>query len=588
MRSKESSSDTKQKPRYIKVDENVTSQNYEKSESASSGGIFRRPILGPIKDGVGEFSGKFTDAFLKTGDAVKEAAQITGKGLKKAVESHLPRTLGIDDLNFHDQATKGKALETMSENSEITAEKLDQSEVLVAAKVGPKAAAKDDPKVEAKAAQHANKEKLCSTILVDENITKFKIEHPAAVHEKAPIPQLADSVRSFVFCLVMFGFLEFWLALRHREDTVMRDFLINILLWIMPFCVFFGHVMGQLNATKTIKWMYNENLRLRKRVTQLEMQVNSNQLDSISCQKRQSFLKRASFLITEKVTADRDKDALLPDEFFSVLQDRKTSLAEETKICDSLMNRLLKVDTFSKSPDGQKVKPICTWLGNDYLLTDSPEDPIYRNKYLNRVGIRDTPLFVFNAVMPWANIVLYFQMPAWVKTFDQIEVDESDTEEIKCYKRFLINDDEYRRLRLQFLPCIVECPSAVRIIAPAKKELIGRAALLPSVSWYRQDETVDKFGEKRCALMEATADMSQTAFCRSVARIIRRNIESVSIDVAWVIDKPELQKEYEPACCLGMCKMDHVDISRAPILPPPSKEEEIRVASFVASKYNLQ
>jgi len=41
--------------------------------------------------------------------------------------------------------------------------------------------------------------------------------------------------------------------------------------------------------------------------------------------------------------------------------------------------------------------------------------------------------------MPWANIVLYFQMPAWVKTFDQIEVDESDTEEIKCFKVSFIN-----------------------------------------------------------------------------------------------------------------------------------------------------
>jgi len=41
--------------------------------------------------------------------------------------------------------------------------------------------------------------------------------------------------------------------------------------------------------------------------------------------------------------------------------------------------------------------------------------------------------------MPWANIVLYFQMPAWVKTFDQIEVDESDTEEIKCFKVSFFN-----------------------------------------------------------------------------------------------------------------------------------------------------
>jgi hypothetical protein len=65
---------------------------------------------------------------------------------------------------------------------------------------------------------------------------------------------------------------------------------------------------------------------------------------------------------------------------------------------------------------------------------------------------------------------------------------------------------------------------------------------------------------------------------------LRRHIGSLSLDLAWVVDQPELQKEYEPACFLGVLKVDHIDLSEAPILPSQSEEDDIISASMVASQ----
>jgi hypothetical protein len=43
-------------------------------------------------------------------------------------------------------------------------------------------------------------------------------------------------------------------------------------------------------------------------------------------------------------------------------------------------------------------------------------------------------MMVLNAIMPWANIVLYMEMPEWVTDFDNIELQDSDPEDVKCFK----------------------------------------------------------------------------------------------------------------------------------------------------------
>ncbi len=51
-----------------------------------------------------------------------------------------------------------------------------------------------------------------------------------------------------------------------------------------------------------------------------------------------------------------------------------------------------------------------------------------------RCGLRDVPTLILNITLAWANIVLYYEMPHWVKNFDCISINEWDPDDIKVFK----------------------------------------------------------------------------------------------------------------------------------------------------------
>jgi hypothetical protein len=151
-----------------------------------------------------------------------------------------------------------------------------------------------------------------------------------------------------------------------------------------------------------------------------------------------------------------------------------------------------------------------------------------------------------------------------------------------CLKKFLQGDAEYRRLRMQFLPVLVDGPFAVRMIAPEKKELIGRATLMSPFSWYTENESIDRSGCKRCALMEASVDVTTSYLSRTATNILRRFIDSVHLDVAFVIDQPELQKEFEPSCIIGLCQVKNVNVNQCALLPIDNEDTTLKVSNFIS------
>jgi len=106
----------------------------------------------------------------------------------------------------------------------------------------------------------------------------------------------------------------------------------------------------------------------------------------------------------------------------------------EPEISEFLLRRLLRACSHSKATDGTAVVPICKYRGLDIFLTDSPEDPIHQNAHLNKCGLRDVPTLVINLVLPWANLIFYFQAPRWMKNFDQINIEQDDPDDIKAFK----------------------------------------------------------------------------------------------------------------------------------------------------------
>jgi hypothetical protein len=49
-------------------------------------------------------------------------------------------------------------------------------------------------------------------------------------------------------------------------------------------------------------------------------------------------------------------------------------------------------------------------------------------------GLRDRPTFLVNALFPWGSYLVYFELPPWVKKFENISEDEGDHVDIKAFK----------------------------------------------------------------------------------------------------------------------------------------------------------
>jgi hypothetical protein len=168
-------------------------------------------------------------------------------------------------------------------------------------------------------------------------------------------------------------------------------------------------------------------------------------------------------------------------------------------------------------------------------------------------------------------------MPEWVQDWNNIEEDECDPDDVKALKRFLNGDSIYRNERLKVIPSLAEGPLAVKVMAPPKKETLLNCSLLP-VSWQQYDPETTSEGQKLCSAIEVTLDCVSARPMRAMAGLVKRNLQYLSVDMATVIGKPAGQEddESELEACLGLWRMDHIDISACPQFPDRLANEASR------------
>ena len=149
--------------------------------------------------------------------------------------------------------------------------------------------------------------------------------------------------------------------------------------------------------------------------------------------------------------------------------------------------------------------------------------------FCNRNGLREKPTLMLNMMTQWANFVIYFELPDWVKNMTEALVEsEDDTNEVKALKRFFNGDDKYRKPRLKVLPALVEAPYAVQLLAP--KKLVESPAYqegLVETIYYEHDVA----GEQ-CPVFEVSLDFVESKTVRSMASMVKRYLHSISIDMA--------------------------------------------------------
>jgi hypothetical protein len=116
------------------------------------------------------------------------------------------------------------------------------------------------------------------------------------------------------------------------------------------------------------------------------------------------------------------------------------------------------------------------------------------------------------------------------------------------------------------IPSLVDGPMPIRMMAPPKREKVVNCDWMPII-WNQHEEEMDTNGNTLSTVVEATLDCMTSRPIRSMAGLVKKYLQYLSIDVAIVIATPDHQDEVEPSACLGLWRFNHIDISQCPHLP---------------------
>ena len=230
----------------------------------------------------------------------------------------------------------------------------------------------------------------------------------------------------------------------------------------------------------------------------------------------------------------------------------------------------------------REIDPIFILRGMDiFRSVGLPEERIFRQPILEKGGLRDVPTFVINAMLPLCNLVVYFEMPEWVKRFDDIpDETENDPPDMKALKRFLRGDDSYRRPRFKVLASVIDGPWVVRSLSPQKGEIVFDFNDWLKLSWHKEDERIDPVtGKKRAAMLSVDIDSMGDSVARKVLSLVQGSIQKVKLDCAVIISKPAQSKVEEPSACIGLWRMDRIDMHQTSLLPEKDERLLLKEAS---------
>ena len=127
---------------------------------------------------------------------------------------------------------------------------------------------------------------------------------------------------------------------------------------------------------------------------------------------------------------------------------------------------------------------------------------------------------------------------------------------------------------------VVEGPGIIKMLVPCNLVVPLPNAMVP-VNWTKHKEETGG-PAKQLPMFEVELDCIAEPNMRKLAGVLFKNLKSMVVDVAIVI-----QKEGEPSACLSMFRFDRIDIRTCPSLPvrQVSDEEAYRlVDEFLAGR----
>lgn len=122
--------------------------------------------------------------------------------------------------------------------------------------------------------------------------------------------------------------------------------------------------------------------------------------------------------------------------------------------------------------------------------------------------------------------------------------------------------------RAKVIPYIVDGPLAIRMIKPPKPKEVPIHTPRHPAKWIRIPKSVDHItGKTNCAIMECDVDCVSDNKMRKLISIVRPFMQSITIDMAFIIAKTDSSSIDEPCACLGLWRVDKVDFDSYAVFP---------------------
>ncbi len=202
----------------------------------------------------------------------------------------------------------------------------------------------------------------------------------------------------------------------------------------------------------------------------------------------------------------------------------------------------------------------------------------------------------------------YFQLPDWFDDWNNIPAERiDDPPDIRAFKvrnnlivrdgsasftwltltnaeqRFLSGDVEYRA-RAKVIPYIVDGPLAIRMIRPPKPKEVPIHTPRHPATWTNVPKSVDPTtGKTNCAILECDVDCVSDKKMRKLINIVRPFMQTITIDMAFIIAKPESSSFDDPCACLGLWRVDKVDFESCAVFPERTLDEVAEEMKLIMS-----
>jgi hypothetical protein len=155
-------------------------------------------------------------------------------------------------------------------------------------------------------------------------------------------------------------------------------------------------------------------------------------------------------------------------------------------------------------------------------------------------------------------------------------------------QRFLLGDADYRNARMKLIPCFVDGPRAIKLLRPKPIEVIVNNDVMHPATWFDVPPARDPITKKtEHAILELDMNFVSSRGIRRILSIARPHLQSITIDIAFIISKPQDSQDEEPTACLGLFRVDKVDFEKFAVTPVSTFEESMEEIKSIMSDLDV-